>query len=163
GTLSLSDAGLGSVSSYHSTVSLSDDHGGMDTRSFWWLVSNPAFSWAWTSPPAPTISPISDQASSEGDTISLQVSATAGIYSLDFGAIGLPDGLSIDPSTGLMSGTIAASAAQLDAYPVTLLVDDWVSDEVSLTFNLSVGVSNHAPLLDSIPSLSSAAGDSIDL
>ena len=57
--------------------------------------------------------PIRDQSNTEGDAVSLQVHAIDinSSATLTFGAMGLPLGLSITPSTGLISGTIAPGDA----------------------------------------------------
>ena len=71
----------------------------------------------------PTISAISDQNSKEGTTISLQVAATDPENdTLTYGATGLPPGLTISTTTGLISGTIAANSA--GTYAVTVTVKD---------------------------------------
>src|SRR5262249_14271053 len=50
-----------------------------------------------------------DQTTLEGSEVSLQISATtSGLGTLTYSASGLPDGLSIDPDTGEVSGTLAA-------------------------------------------------------
>ncbi len=88
------------------------DSGKSSSVSFNWLVadSNP-----------PTFSPINGQVSNEGDTITLAtnpVDADPGTIQ----AIGLPPGLSIDPITGVISGTIASNGA--GAYAVSVSASD---------------------------------------
>src|SRR5205807_1980829 len=72
----------------------------------------------------------------------LQVEATdsAG-YSLSYAATGLPDGLALDPQTGLISGTVADDAVSSAAYSVTVTADDGVGESTSLTFLWRVNVS----------------------
>ena len=51
------------------------------------------------------------QTSYAGQSVSLTINATdAAGYALDYNADNLPDGLSIDPNTGIISGTIADDA-----------------------------------------------------
>ena len=65
------------------------------------------------------------QAGSEGQIVSLQISADdLDLDPLDHAAVGLPDGLSIDPSTGLIAGTISYHAAANSPYNVTVTVSD---------------------------------------
>jgi hypothetical protein len=66
-----------------------------------------------------------DQSNSEGDAVSLQlVTHNANPATLSFSATALPDGLSIDPSTGLISGTIAAGAALHGPFQTTVTASD---------------------------------------
>jgi hypothetical protein len=106
--LSISSSGLisGTIDSnadtnspYSVTVTAQDSSGNSTTQMFLWTVSQVALS-------AP-----SDQTNTEGDTVSLQLQGTASSGSLVYNASGLPDGLSINTTTGLISGTIAAGAA----------------------------------------------------
>ena len=62
---------------------------------------------------------------------------------LTFSATGLPPGLSIDPASGLITGTLASDASVRGAYPITVTVTDGSGAQTSQTFTLSVG--NPAP------------------
>src|SRR5262249_28546773 len=63
----------------------------------------------WSVSPFIGLTAIDDQSSTEGNTISLSVSASfAGTLTPSFSASGLPSGVSINASTGLITGTIAA-------------------------------------------------------
>jgi hypothetical protein len=69
-------------------------------------------------------------ANATGDSVSLTINATAAYGDpVAFSATGLPDGLSINASTGLISGTVAADAATTTsvAYTVTVAATDSVS------------------------------------
>jgi hypothetical protein len=73
----------------------------------------------------PVLNAIPDRANGEGDAVSLQVTATSPDGApLTFSAQGLPAGLGIDASTGLISGTVAANAAAAVAYRVTVTAAD---------------------------------------
>ena len=75
---------------------------------------------------APTISPVGEQFNTNGDVVNLQLSATdinPG-DSLTFSATGLPAGLTIDASTGVISGTIATGAEVGSPYAVIVTVTD---------------------------------------
>ena len=74
---------------------------------------------------AVVLQPLSNQSNFEGDTVSLAVSASdAQGRPLTFSATGLPTGLTINPSSGLIAGTIAASAAQALPYTVSVTASD---------------------------------------
>ena len=80
-----------------------------------------------------------DQTSIEGDVISLQIDAAdadAG-DTLSYSASNLPDGLSIDPASGLISGTIASSAVAGSPFTVEITVTDG-TDPVTVQFQWTV-------------------------
>ncbi len=86
-------------------------------------------------------SPIADQANSDSEVISLDVSGNFSDLegdSLTFGATGLPAGLSLDPSTGLISGTLDSSASASGPYTVVITADDGNGGTVTDTFTWSV-------------------------
>jgi hypothetical protein len=92
GTIGLGAANAGS---YSPTILVSD--GTSSAREFLnWTVSSPI-----------TLTPIQSQTSNEGAAVSLQIHATDSTSgsTLTFSAAGLPRGLSINSSTGLISGT----------------------------------------------------------
>jgi len=81
---------------------------------------------------APTITAISTQTNSYGDSVNLQVQASdpdAG-QTITYSAVGLPLGAFINTSTGLISGTISPSvdANINDFYSVTVTVTDDASN-----------------------------------
>lgn len=73
---------------------------------------------------------------------------------LTFSASNLPDGLSIDPATGIVSGTLTASASLAGPYAVTIRATDTDGATGSLSFtwtiaNLApVAVNDTAPVLE---------------
>ena len=83
---------------------------------------------------APVLTQPADQTNEKGNVVSLQLSAMDVDLgdSLTYSASGLPDGLNIDPVSGLISGTITADA---DTYLVTAGVDDGHGGTDSKTFN----------------------------
>jgi large repetitive protein len=97
---------------------------------------------------APTALPIPDQASVDGAFYSAGV---APFFSdldgdtLRFSATGLPAGLSIDPATGVVSGTIDRGASQVNngVYNVTITASDGNGGTVSRT--LTANITNPAP------------------
>ena len=78
------------------------------------------------------VNPISDQTNNEADTVSLQVVASGGDGSLNYASTGLPDGLSIDPVTGEISGVIDSAAADNSPYNVEVTVDDSDADTTDI-------------------------------
>src|SRR5262249_41351189 len=93
--------GASSGSPYSVTVTVSDGHSSASTT----FTGNVA-------PSTPAVDSPGTQNSNEGDAISLQISATdPNTLTLTLSATGLPAGLSINSSTGLISGTIGNQAA----------------------------------------------------
>ena len=87
---------------------------------------------------SPTITNPGNQTSTEGDAISLPISASdPDGDTLTYNAGGLPFGLSINTSTGLISGTIASGAAVNSPYSVTVMVTDGALSD-SMTFQWTV-------------------------
>jgi hypothetical protein len=86
---------------------------------------------------------VEDQSDAEGDVITLPIAATDSDSdnSLTYSASGLPDGLSIDPGTGVISGTISQTAAANSPYTTVVTVTDdapsLLSDVVTFTWDVS--------------------------
>lgn len=100
----------------------------------------------------PTVAtPIPDQTHNEGDVVSLDVAANfsdadAGdtfTYALAGGT--LPDGLSLNPATGAITGTLTATAADGSPYTVTISANDGNGGSVNDTFTWTVGAVNFTP------------------
>jgi hypothetical protein len=81
--------------------------------------SSTTLTWTVTDPTPPTIATPRNQKNTEGDRVRLAIGATDAD---SFSATGLPAGLSIDSTTGVISGTVAASAA--GKHVVTVTVND---------------------------------------
>lgn len=82
---------------------------------------DPLFNFDQTVPTAPVLASLGNQVSVVGQPVTgLQLSATGGALPLQFSASGLPDGLTLDPATGLISGTPTAAGT----YTVTVTVTD---------------------------------------
>lgn len=94
---------------------------------------------------APTMTQPANQASGEGNAVSLALIASDPEGSaLTYGATGLPGGLAINASTGLISGTLTFTSA--GAYTVSATVSDGsLSDTKS--FSWTVTNTNRAPVL----------------
>jgi large repetitive protein len=92
---------------------------------------------------APTATPIAPRTNVDSATVTLPVAsnfADVDGNTLTFSASGLPTGLSIDPATGVISGTIAAGASQPNGgvYSVTVTASDGQGGSVSQTFSWTV-------------------------
>jgi hypothetical protein len=145
-------AGAALKSPYSITVSATDGT----------LASSQAFSW--TVNPYVTITSVASQSNPEGATISLQVAATdAGAHALTYAAYGLPAGLSINPSSGLISGTISTGDANNSPYGVAVTAGDGTYSS-AITFAWSVTHSNDSgPLLTNPGNQGNNDGDVVTL
>jgi hypothetical protein len=82
------------------------------------------------------------QSNAEGDVISLQITATdEDSLDLDYSALNLPQGLSIDPASGLISGTISYYAAANSPHSTSVTVTD---DTTPVTVNFTWTVTQTA-------------------
>ena len=74
-----------------------------------------------------TLDPVDDQSNAASDIIALALSASeAGQGTLAYSAAGLPPGLTINSTTGAISGTITLGADAASPYQVTVSVGDGV-------------------------------------
>jgi hypothetical protein len=87
----------------------------------------------------PVIAAIADQEDDEGQSITLQLSATDPEQNpITWSATGLPTGLSINTSTGLISGSLGPSAANDSPYSVTISANDGrASSQRSFTWTIN--------------------------
>ena len=87
---------------------------------------------------SPTLVTPGDQINTEGDAVALQVMANdEDGDTLVFSATNLPPGLSLDANSGLISGTLADTAAARSPYTVTVTVQD-ASASADVTFTWTV-------------------------
>lgn len=104
---------------------------------------------------APSLAFIPDQANGQGDAVYLSVSATdrdVPANTLTFAAAGLPAGVSIDPSSGLVSGTISAAAPQSNSTATITVTDNGAPPlSTSRSFSWQITQGNEAPVLLPIP------------
>ncbi|WP_417539951.1 immunoglobulin-like domain-containing protein, partial [Marinobacter sp.] len=96
---------------------------------------------------------VSEQVSDDADSINLSViqgsSDPADNRDLVFTASGLPEGLSIDPDTGVISGTIDKSASQFNGngdHTVTITVTDKAGNSDTASFDWTVN--NPSPVAE---------------
>ena len=116
-----------SANTYSVTVSVTDGTDS-DSETFSWTVVQPNR--------APVMGAISNQTDDENATVSLSTGATdADGDTLTYTASGLPGGLSINSSTGQITGTISGSAG---TYSVTVTASDGsLSDSESFTWTVN--------------------------
>ena len=90
-----------------------------------------------------TVTPPADQTNNESDTVSLAIQASdATDGTLTYSAQGLPPGLAINATTGVITGTIGVGAGGIGQYSVNVMATDGTySDAESFTWNISSLVS----------------------
>ncbi|BBP45617.1 hypothetical protein THMIRHAS_09900 [Thiosulfatimonas sediminis] len=136
-TQDIDDAELGE---YSLTVKVDDLEGGTDTATVNIRLDNVDDN--------PESTEISDQTNLDSESVNLDVSGNfsdADGDTLTYSASGLPEGLSINSSTGVISGTIASDASDAtddnnntQAYSVTVTASDGSAPVASETFTWTV-------------------------
>jgi len=108
---------------------------------------------------APSLTQPANQTHTEGAAVSLQLSASDPDNDpLTYSATGLPGGLSINASSGLISGTLAAGSSAASPYSVTATVNDGRGGSASRTFSWTV----NAPAPPSAPTGLTALATTVD-
>lgn len=74
------------------------------------------------------VSTVADQTAAEGQNANINVGGSGGTGNLAYAATGLPPGVSIDPTNGLIGGTVSSGASAGSPYNVTVTIDDSDSD-----------------------------------
>ena len=98
--------------------------------------------------------------SGEGSPISLSLDADdPDTNQLTFTASGLPEGLSIDPGTGEISGAVGFGAAASSPYNVTVSVTDSIAPPVARSFTWTIVDTNRNPQLGPIADRENLEGD----
>ena len=112
------------------TIQVNDGEGGVTTKDVTIDVANANIKTVGTLPPV--------TATKDTDiTIDTNIFVDPDGDVLTFSAAGLPDGLSIDPATGLISGKLGTSVVAGTAYVITITVTDSQGSVVSKTFSLN--------------------------
>ncbi len=105
--------GTSAYGPYVTTVTASDGSNS-DSQTFTWTVSDPV-----------TLAAVSNQTNTEGDTVSLSLSATdATSGTLTYAAAGLPYGLVVNATSGDITGTVAVGDAAAGPYQTTVMATD---------------------------------------
>lgn len=112
------------------------------------------FAWIVSDVTTPSLTPPGSQASHIGDAISLPITANdLDGDSLTFTAYGLPASLTINPATGVISGTLSNQSA--GNYAVLVAVSDG-HNSANTSFSWTVtGTTNTAPILSGVPTSAS--------
>ncbi len=117
-----------------------------------------AFTWNVASPI--TLTNPGNQSGTEGNNVSLQIQASdSSGASVAYAIVGQPPGLSINPTTGLITGTLASNDSEAGPFLTTVTAEDGnTSANVSFAWqvNSPIGISNPGPQ-------SSGEGDAVSL
>jgi hypothetical protein len=115
-----------------STISISDGNGGTDSKMLTWTVV--------VGNSAPVITPIADRAATVNEALTFSPDVNdANEDTLSYAATGLPSGLSINETSGVISGTPAA----IGIYNVTITATDPDSASDTVSFDWTI---NEAPI-----------------
>jgi hypothetical protein len=153
GTLTFASAGLHNVA-----IRATDTAGGEATDTFTWTVTNvnrePTFN-----------QDLGNRSTGEGNAVSLSAAATdLDGDPLTYAATNLPLGLTIDTSTGLITGTVSYVAAANSPYSVTITVRDGATIDATDSFVWTVTNANHDPVFNqNLPDRSDGEGVTISL
>ncbi len=135
--------------SYQVTVTATDGIG-TNSLTFGWALT------AATGTTAPTITDPGTQSRTAGGSVSLPILASSAAGSLTYSVDELPDGLTINAATGIISGTLTTSA--IGTTNTTLTVIDRLGGTASDTFTWVIAP---APLTLSMNALTAAKGIAI--
>ena len=118
------------------TYTVSDGQGGLDTATVTIDVGG-------TNPNAPTALAVPAQSGVDGTLVSIDVPALAGVTDpnsdpLVYSAVGLPPGLSIDPITGIISGTLPPATSANGSYQIEVYATDPTGATIGIPFLLTV-------------------------
>ena len=113
---------------------------------------------------APTLANPGNQNSAEGEAVSLQlVAGDPDKDALSYDAVGLPPGLALDATAGIVGGTIAGDASASSPYDVTISAADGKDGFVQTSFGRTVTDANVAPALANPGDQTNAETDVVEL
>ncbi|MEM7572345.1 MAG: malectin domain-containing carbohydrate-binding protein [Bacteroidota bacterium] len=162
------NVGAAANSPYAITIEVTDNEGDS---------SDPDASFTWTvnEPPnvPPTVMNIPDQTNTEGDVVNFDLSTFANDvdgtvvnYALANGSEGLPDGLSLDSGTGLITGTPTAAAAAIGSYfnVIEVTDDEGATSNPDDDFIWTINpLANDPPMIDAIATQEIDNGDNLQV
>ena len=134
-------------------ITATDPDGGSVSTSFVWDVDNV---------PPIVLVPLPPIIVNDGDGVTIPTAPNFGDPDGDdvtYTATGLPPGLSIDPDTGVITGTLDGSASTDGPYDVTVIITDSQGASTSSTFTLTV--LNPAPTIGEIILPTPIAGEAV--
>jgi len=136
------------------TVTATDTTGAAGSATFSWTVNAPGGNTV-------TVTNPGSQTSTTGSAVSLQIHATDSQsgQTLTYGASGLPAGLSINTSSGLISGTPTTSGSK----SVTVTVSDTTGASGGATFSWTINVATNKVTVTSPGNQSSRVNRSLTL
>ena len=144
----------GSLGTYSVTILVTGGSGRNASVKFIWTISSVTT--------APTLANPGTQTNFQGDDVSLQlVASNANPGNLTFSVSGLPAGLTINPYTGLIYGTIDDTAA-LGNLPVTATVTNGTLT-ASVNFVWNVEAANVPPGINTIDNQTWREGDRVSV
>ncbi len=148
GTVATNDAAFGLAGTY-SVMVLATDGTYSASETFIWTVNSPI-----------TFSPVANPSNNEGDTVSVAAGGGDSISgsTLKYGAIGLPDGLSINTGTGAITGSLALGTAATGSFAVTILANDGT---YSSSQTITWGASNSITFTQQLSDQTDYEGDSL--
>jgi hypothetical protein len=137
----------------HNVTATVSDGALSHSRTFSWVITNTNRAPVLTQPP--------NQTSAEGSAVTLALIASdPDGDSITYSAAGLPAGLSIDPATGVISGTPPYTSA--NTYSVTVSATDTTLSQ-QRTFSWTIANTNRPPTLTPPANQVSVAGATVSL
>ncbi len=142
---------------FNVTITATDPDGTSVSTEFVWTVDNIA---------PEVVTPLPDVATQDSADVSIPTAPNFTDPDGDvvtYGVTGLPDGLSIDPDTGIISGTVDNSASVSGPYEITVTATD--AQGVSTQSIFTLDVTNPAPIVDApvVPTTPPVAGEEISI